>query len=44
MRVESLRDLIVMLDREVDMLEGLVNRELADHSPLVREHIELHGR
>ena len=28
-RVESLRDLIEMLDREVGMLEGLVNRELA---------------
>ncbi len=30
-RVESLRDLIEVLDREVGMLEGLVNRQLADH-------------
>jgi transposase len=30
-RVESLRDLIEMFDREVGMVEGLVNRELAGH-------------
>ena len=30
-RVESLRDLIELFDREVGMLEGLVNRQLAGH-------------